>query len=473
MKDYENYDALGLADLVRRKQVSPAELLEAALTRAEAAQKRVNCFSSLLPQMAKAQIEAGLPDGAFSGVPFVLKDLGAALKGAPLTQGSLAYKDYVSPVDAVITERYKAAGLVIFGQTTTPEFGGTTTTESRLFGLTRNPWNLERIAGGSSGGSAAAVASGVVPAAHASDGGGSIRVPAACCGLFGLKPSRGRVPMGPFRTEGWAGLSTNHAVSRSVRDSAALLDAVHGIEPGSRYDASPPVRPYLEEVGRDPGKLRVALWRKAPNGTEPDGDAQAGLDATVKLLLSLGHEVEEASPEINGAEVSASLTRIVSSHLANSVDLWGEARGKPVGEDELESVTATMIRNARAFTAVQVARDDVTLQTAAIAYARLMQRYDVTLSPTITSKPEMLGVLSLSPPNVGDFIKAIARFPAHCAFYNQTGTPAMSVPLHWTDDNLPLGIMFGAAYGNESLLFRLAGQLEKAQPWFKRTAPRT
>ena len=274
MNDYESYDALGLADLVRRKQVTPSELLDAALTRAKAAQTRLNCFSSILPGHARKQIDAGLGDGPFAGVPFALKDLGAALKGAPLTSGSLAYKDYVADYDAVLTERYKAAGLVIFGQTTTPEFGGTTTTESTLFGATRNPWNLERIAGGSSGGAAAAVAAGVLPAAHASDGGGSIRVPAACCGLFGLKPSRGRMPMGPMRTEGWGGFSINHAISRSVRDSAALLDATHGIETGSRYAAPAPERPYLDEVGRDPGKLRVALWRKAANGTMPDADAQ-------------------------------------------------------------------------------------------------------------------------------------------------------------------------------------------------------
>ncbi|BCW89132.1 6-aminohexanoate-cyclic-dimer hydrolase [Alphaproteobacteria bacterium SO-S41] len=472
MNDYESYDALGLADLVRRKETTPAELLDAALTRAEAAQARINCFSSILPGHARAQLEAGLPDGPFTGVPFALKDLGAALKGAPLTSGSLAYKDYVADYDATLTARYKAAGLVIFGQTTTPEFGGTTTTESKLFGLTRNPWDLERIAGGSSGGAAAAVAAGVIPLAHASDGGGSIRVPAACNGLFGLKPSRGRMPMGPYRTEGWGGFSTNHCVSRSVRDSAALLDVSHGIETGSRYDAPAPERPYLDEVGRDPGKLRVALWRKAPNGTLPDADAQRGLDATVKLLLSLGHEVEEAEPEIDGPQLAQTLTMMVSAHLAASIDLWGEQRGKPVGEDELEAVTWAMTRNAKKFGAIEMARNEVTLQLAAIAYAKLMQRFDVTLSPTITRKPELLGVLSLSPKDMGGFAKAISTFPAHCAFYNQVGAPAMSVPLHWTDDGLPLGIMFGAAYGNEGLLYRLAGQLEQAQPWFNKRAPR-
>lgn len=471
VQGYENYDALGLADLVRRRDVSAAELLDEALARAEKAQARVNCFSALHPDLARQQIAEGIGDGPFAGVPFLLKDLGAGLKGTRLTQGSKAFRDFVAEEDSVLTSRYKAAGLVPFAHTTTPEFGNTTTTESALFGATLNPWDPTRIAGGSSGGSAAAVASGVVPLAHASDGGGSIRVPAACCGLFGLKPSRGRIPMGPGRTEGWGGFSTNHAVSRSVRDSAALMDVSHGIEPGSRYVAPAPERPFLEEVGRDPGKLRIALWRTAPNGTVPDADAQKGLDATVKLLLSLGHEVEEAAPDIDGPAVAATLGRMVSAHLAASLDLRAEQLGRPLEQDELEPVTRAMARNAQKTSGIQMARDETTLQIAAIAYARFMQRYDVTLSPTITRKPERLGVLSLSPPDMAAFSEAIASFPAFCAFYNQTGTPAMSVPLHWTDDNLPLGMMFGAAYGNEALLFRLAGQLEKAQPWFDRRAP--
>jgi amidase/6-aminohexanoate-cyclic-dimer hydrolase len=468
MKDYGKHDALGLAALVKAREVSAQELLAEALARAEAAQASVNCFSSILPGHAKAQIAAGLGEGPFAGVPFALKDLGAALKGAPFTQGSRLYKDYVSPYDSVLTERYKRAGLVIFAQTTTPEFGGTTTTESVLFGKTRNPWNRDRIAGGSSGGAAAAVAAGVIPAAHASDGGGSIRVPAACCGLFGLKPSRGRMPMGPARTEGWGGFSINHAVTRSVRDSAALLDATHGVEPGSRYCAPAPERPFLQEVSRAPGKLRVALWRKAPNGTMPGPEAQAGLDAAVKLLLSLGHEVEEAEPAIDGPAVAATLAPVISAHIAANLDAVAEARGKPIQPDELEPITQAMTANGRALPATALARHDIVLQQAAIIFAQFMDRFDVTLSPTITRPPDPLGVLDLSPSDTGKWIQAVTTFAAHCGFYNQTGTPAMSVPLHWTADGLPLGIMFGAAYGHEATLYRLAGQLEQAAPWAAR-----
>ena len=471
MKDYDRYDALGLAELVRRKEVTPLELLDAAVSRAEAAQDRFNCFSALFPDKARAQIDAGLPDGPFTGVPFVLKDLGAALNGAPLTQGSRLFKDYVADYDATLTTRYKAAGLAIFGQTTTPEFGGTTTTESILFGDTLNPWNTERIAGGSSGGAAAAVAAGVLPLAHASDGGGSIRVPAACCGLFGLKPSRGRMPMGPYRTEGWGGFSTNHAVSRSVRDSAALLDVSHGVEIGSRYVAPAPERPYLDEVGRDPGRLRVALRRQAPNGTMPDSDAQAGLDRTVALLTSLGHEVVEDEPAFDGAKLGPVMGAMVGTHMTAALDILAEQRGRPIGEDEVEAVTWAMMRNARAVDGVTMARHEATLQLSAIAFGEFMQKYDVVLSPTIMRAPLKLGVLSLSPKDMGAFIEAITTFPSHCALYNQTGAPAMSVPLHWTDDGLPLGMMFGAAYGNESLLFRLAGQLEQAAPWFDKRPP--
>ena len=368
-----------------------------------------------------------------------------------------------------LTQRYLSAGLVPFGRTTVPEMGISASTEALAYGgPTRNPIHTEHSAGGSSGGAAALVAAGVLPMAHANDGAGSIRIPAACCGVFGLKPSRGRMPMGPYRTEGWGGFSINHAVSRTVRDSAALLDATHGIETGSRYVAPEPERAYLEEVGRDPGKLRVALWLKAPNGTAPDDDARRGIDATVKLLLSLGHEVEEASPDIDGPKLAATLTAMVGAHLAASVELWGEQRGRPVADDELEPVTLAMVRNAKTTGGIEMARNEVIIQLAAIAYAKLMQRFDVTLSPTITRKPEVLRVLSLNPPDMREFARAIASFPAFCSFYNQTGAPAMSVPLHWTEDGLPLGMMFGAAYGNEGLLYRLAGQLEQAQPWFDR-----
>ena len=478
MKEYGEYDGLGLAELVRTRQVSAGELLDAAVTRAEAAQETLNCFSALYPDMAKTQLEGGVGDGPFAGVPFVTKDLAVEVKGAPLTNGSVAWKGYVATRDSVLTERYRKAGLVFFGQTTSPEYGLTTTTESTLYGQTRNPWDVTRTSGGSSGGASAAVAAGVLPVAQASDGGGSIRIPASCTGLFGIKPSRGRVPMGPGRTEGWNGMSTVHAVSRSVRDSAALLDACHGRETGSRYVAPPPERPYLEEVSRTPGKLRIALWRKAPNGTLPDADAEAGLKATAKLLESLGHEVVEAGPELDGEALAKYALFTISANIAAAFDDRSAMIGRTIGADEMEPITAAMAALGRTVPMVELAKANNLFNAAAITYEQFMDDggFDLTLSPVTHRAPDKLGTMALTLD--GDAMgQAIAGFGAHCPIFNQTGCPAMSVPLHWTGPTdeapggLPIGMMFGGRLGAESLMFQLAGQLEQAQPWAGRRPP--
>jgi amidase/6-aminohexanoate-cyclic-dimer hydrolase len=476
--EYADHDGLALAGLVKDGQVTPSELLEAAVSRAEKAQARVNCFAALYPDLAREQIAKGGLEGPYAGVPFVTKDLAVGVKGAPLTGGSRAYKDTVAADDTTLTQRYRAAGLVFFGSTTTPEFGLTLTTESTLYGQTRNPWDRTRIAGGSSGGAAAAVASGVLPVAHASDGGGSIRIPAACCGVFGLKPSRGRTPMGPSRTEGWNGLSTVHVVSRTVRDSAALLDLTHGPETGSRYIATPPVRPYLSELDRDPRPLRIALWRTAPNGTKPDADAAAGLDATAKLLERLGHVVVEAGPILNGEALGKAALFTISANIAAQLDEHGEARGRPVGDDEIEPVTAGMVRLGRTVPMLELAKANNAFITAAIQYEHFLDAggFDMTLSPTLHRAPDLLGTMALTadPQKMGE---AIAGFAPHCAVFNQMGAPAMSVPLHWTaptptaPGGLPIGMMFGARYGQEGLLLNLAAQLERAAPWAHRKPP--
>lgn len=471
-------DGLGLAQLVRDKKISPSELLDATLARAEKAQERINCFAALYPGLAREQIAKGGPQGPYGGVPFVTKDLAVGVKGAPLTGGSRAYRDTVSAEDTTLTKRYREAGLVFFGSTTTPEFGLTLTTESTLYGQTRNPWDRTRIAGGSSGGAAAAVAAGVLPVAQASDGGGSIRIPAACCGVFGLKPSRGRVPMGPSRTEGWNGLSTVHVVSRTVRDSAALLDLTHGPETGSRYIATPPARPYLSELEKDPRALRIALWRTAPNGTKPDADAAAGLEATAKLLESLGHIVVEAGPILNGEALGKAALFTISANIAAQLDEHGQARGRPVGDDEIEPITAGMVQLGRTVAMAELAKANNTFITAAIQYEHFLDAggFDLTLSPTLHRAPDLLGTMALTADRqkMGE---AVAGFAPHCAVFNQIGAPAMSVPLHWTAPTatapagLPIGMMFGARYGAEGLLLNLAGQLERAAPWAHRRPP--
>ncbi len=473
MKDYAKYDALGLAELVRTGQVKAEDVLEAALSRAEAAQKELNCFANLFPDIAREQIDNGLPNGPFKGAPFPTKDLTVGIKGAPLTNGSRGWKDHVAAQDSVITERYRAAGLTLFGATTSPEFGLTTSTESMLHGETRNPWNVKRTSGGSSGGASAAVAAGVVPLAQASDGGGSIRIPAACTGLFGIKPSRGRIPMGPGKTENWLGLSTVHAVSRTVRDSAALMDATHGSEPGARYHAPPVIGSYLSAVTEEPKPLKIALWLEAPNGIKPDGDATVGLKNTVKLLETLGHTVEEAAPALDGAALGEGMLKTICAAMAATFEARSLELGREMGEDDFEPVTLHYIKLGQTTPMLELYKADAAFQSAAITFEHFLTEggYDLVLAPTLSRQPETLGVLSLNPKDFKAYGEAVMSFAPWCAPFNQMGAPAMSVPLHWTDDDLPLGMMFGAGYGNERLLFQLAGQLERAAPWVDRRPP--
>ena len=390
-----------------------------------------------------------------------------------MTNGAQAWKDYVSPYDSVITERYKRAGLTLFGTTTSPEFGLTTTTESRLYGQTRNPWDVTRTSGGSSGGASAAVAAGVVPAAQASDGGGSIRIPAACCGLFGMKPSRGRTPMGPATTEGWNGQSVTHAVSRTVRDNAALLDASHGREPGSRYDAPAPDGSFMSALDADPKPLRIALWSTAPNGTKPDAEAQAGLDHTRALLETLGHVVEEAGPVMDGDALGKGVLMTISAAMAMIMEDREKALGRELGPDDMEVVTLRMREFGKTVPMAELMRANQAAINAAMAYEHFLDegQYDFTLSPTLSREPDPLGRLSLSPDDLDDYGQAVTTFAPWCAVFNQMGAPAMSVPLHWSTNNLPIGMMFGGRCGTERDLFKLAGQLERAAPWADRKPP--
>lgn len=473
MDDYASHDAMGLAELVRKGDVSAKELLSEAVKRAEKVQPELNCFSAMFASYAEKQIEDGLPEGPFTGVPMAVKDLGFEIKGQPITNGSLAFRGNVAQHDSVMSERYRAAGFTLFGQTTSPEFGLTTTTESSLYGQTRNPWDTTRTSGGSSGGASATVAAGVIPMAHASDGGGSIRIPAGCTGLFGMKPSRGRTPMGPMTTEGWNGQSTHHAVSRSVRDNAALLDVTHGREIGSRYDAPAETRSYLSALEKDPKPLKIALWDTAPNGTKPDSDAAAGLTATAKLLEELGHTVEVAGPEFDGEALGKGLLATVSAAIAMVMEARGEALGRELGPDDMEPITARFVEMGNAMPMKELMKATQSSITAGLIYDRFLVEggYDMILSPTMARVPDKLGVLSLAPESMDGYTEAVTSFAAWCAISNQAGSPAMSVPLHWTAENLPIGMMFGARCGQEWELYQLAGQLERAAPWAHRRPP--
>ena len=468
-EDYRRQDATALAALIRDKEVSATEVIETAIARAQAVNASINAIVEPLYDKAR---QAALHPGAgpFAGVPWAVKDLGHPIAGVRLTGGSRAFKDFVSDHDGGSVPRFKAAGLNIICTSTSPEFGLTTTTESVLNGRTRNPWNLERTAGGSSGGSAALVAAGVMPAAHATDGGGSIRVPASCCGLVGLKVSRGRNPVADGRTEGWNGLGVSHAVTRSVRDTAALLDATHGPELGSRYVAPPPVGTFLEAVGRAPGKLRIALQRSAFTSATIDPDCIAAIEAAAKLCESLGHTVEEAQPKLDGDALGSAMGRIVMVHSALTMDARADVLGRPLTEDDMEAATWVMVQIGRATTATQLAQADNIFMAAAIEMAKFQEIYDVILSPTLAQAPVPLGVVSLDH-TLQEYGAAIGAFSPLTAIHNQTGQPAISLPLHWSADGLPIGVQFAGRLGAEELLLSLAAQLEQAQPWFDRVAP--
>ena len=467
----DDHDALGLAKLVRDKAVSPAELLDMAVARAEASNPRFNFMAQKHYDYARAAIARGLPKGHFTGVPWLLKDLNTYIAGELTEQGSLYYKGNRATVTSELVKRHERAGLVIFGKTTVPEFGLTGTTESRATGLTRNPWNPDYTSGGSSGGASSAVAAGVIPGAHATDGGGSIRVPASCCGLFGLKPSRGRVPMGPPRSEGWGGMAIHHAVTWSVRDSAALLDATHGIERGSRYGAPTSERSFLEEVLRKPGRLRIALNVTTPRGSPVDPECVAAARDAAKLCESLGHHVEEAAPKVDHAALGRAVFTIISASIAADLRAREAATGIVAGPEMIETVTRAFYDMGMKTSGVDFAQANSDLLVAATTVADFMENYDLLLSPTLASPPVKLGILGLSPADVGAYMKAVTEFGPFSALFNQTGQPSMSVPLAMSKAGLPIGVMFSARYGDEATLFRLAGQLERAAPWGGRRPP--
>jgi amidase len=465
---YLAYDGLGLAELVAKGDVTPRELLEAAIERLEATNAKINCIAAKLYDQGRKQITDGLAKGSFTGVPFLLKDLSVNLAGAATGSGSAFFQEDIPAGDSTLVARYKNAGLVIFGKTTTPELGLTGTTESVAHGLTKNPWNLERTTGGSSGGAGAAVAASIVPMANASDGAGSIRTPASCCGVFGLKPTRARVPSGPTRLEGWNGLGTIHAVTRSVRDNAALLDASAGSDVGDPYAAPPPVRAFLKEVGADPGKLRIALMLSPTSGAAVDPVCVAAARDAAKLCQDLGHIVEEKQPPIDHAAINAGMLATLCVSTTTALDARASRLGRAVTENDVEPVTWYFYQEGKKITGLAYAAARAAFDQAGRAMAAFQQTYDVILSPTLAKPPVKLGVLSLSPANFNDYVREVSAFGPFTALANICGQPAMSVPLYWSPDGLPVGVMFAGRFGEEATLFRLAGQLETARPWFNR-----
>jgi Asp-tRNA(Asn)/Glu-tRNA(Gln) amidotransferase A subunit family amidase len=465
-EDYVAADATAWAERVRKGEVTALELLDAAIARAEAVNPKINAIAVKAYDMARAAAKAGMR-GALAGVPWAIKDMYQTVEGVELTNGSRAYTNVVGKSDAELVKRYKAAGLNVFCTSTAPEFAISATTESTRHGLTRNPWDLSRTSGGSSGGASALVSAGVMPAAHATDGGGSIRGPAFCCGLFGLKPSRGRVPIAPGRTEGWLGCSTGHAVTRTVRDSALLLDVSHGPEAGSRYEARPPRTTFLDAVKRAPGKLRIAYhWDTRP-GTTPDPECIAAVEDAAKLCADLGHVVEHAAPKLDHGALGTAFGVGVVTAVAAAIEGRAAELGRENIDDLLEQVTREYSTYGRGLTAVQLNAANNAFMAAALTIAEFQKTYDLILSPTMGQPPVKLGVCALMQP-ARDCDAGHRAFSCFTAIYNQTGQPAANVPLTWTKDNLPVGVQFAARTGDEELLFSLAAQLEEARPWFNR-----
>jgi amidase/6-aminohexanoate-cyclic-dimer hydrolase len=464
-KEYAAYDALGLGELIAGKHVTPEEMLEAAIDLVEAVNPRINAVVQKTYDDGRAAIRAGLPPGPLSGVPYLMKDLYAWQKGARIGNGSRLYDGFVADHDFTLVERYKAAGLVTFGRTNTPEFGLNAATEPVVNGPTRNPWNLERSAGGSSGGAAAAVAAGMVPAAHGTDGGGSIRIPAANCGLFGLKPNRARNPAGPDVGEGWSGLACGHALTRTVRDSAALLDATSGPAPGDPYWAPPPARPFLQEVGADPGRLRIALMTKSHAGTPVHPECVKGTESVATLCEELGHHVEEAAPAYDVETFRFAWRTIVAGNLRSGLDARLEVLKREQRPDDVERITALLAEQGRRHTARDYARALVIIHGVGRRFGAFFQKYDLLLSPVLAEPPLPLGATDMMGDDLEAYNERLFRLIPFTPQFNVSGGPAASLPLHWTADGLPVGIQFGADFGNEAVLFRIASQLEQARPW--------
>jgi amidase/6-aminohexanoate-cyclic-dimer hydrolase len=464
-EDYRNADAVTWAERVRRREVSARELIETAIARAEAINPKINAIAQRIYE--RAITEAVSLQGPLAGVPWATKDLYQSVEGVALTNGSVAFKGNVASTDSELVRRFRNAGLNVFCTSTAPELGISATTESTFYGETRNPWDLTKTSGGSSGGASALVSAGVLPAAHATDGGGSIRGPASCCGLFGLKPSRGRVPIAPGRTEGWFGCSTSHAVTRSVRDSAVLLDVTHGPEPGSRYVAPPPFGTFASALEKPPRKLRIAFhWETRP-GIAPHAECVAAVESAATLCEQLGHIVQPAAPRLDLERLGRAFGCAVLTAVAVAVHRRARERGVSSLDDQLEETTRAYVRIGQAFPAVTLYAANDAFMEAALSVSQFMETYDVILSPTMGSPPVQLGSASLMQP-ADKFDAATMAFSCFTAVYNQTGQPAMSVPLHWTPQGLPVGVQFAARFGEEQLLLSLARQLEEARPWFNR-----
>ncbi len=489
-EEYRQYDAVGLAQLVQKGAVQPIELIEIAIARAEAVNPAIHAISYKLYDLARTMAHAVDAEAPFAGVPFLIKELGIHVKDTPMRRGSAGYRNYISDADSVLTRKFRSSGLTFLGKSNTPEFGLTPYTEPQAYGPTRNPWNTEHTAGGSSGGSGAGVAAGIVPIATASDGGGSIRIPASCNGLFGIKPSRGRLSLGMQAGEWWSGAVVEGCVSRSVRDSAVFLDVMSGNAPGELYLTPPQQRPYAQEVATPPGALRIGFSNKHTLGHTTHPECLRAVEQTVKLLETLGHRVEEVNLPYEEKDLTETFLMMVVGECAADLEELSRFLGRKVRLRDVETTTYSLHLLGKAFKAKDFAWQKRNWNDLARRMGVFHQSWDLLLTPTVSLPPFKIGALqpagselsalriintfglsSLLKQMIAPLADKTFSYIPHTAIANMTGQPSMSVPLHWTDDHLPVGVMFTAALGREDVLFRLAGQLEEAQPWFDKTPP--
>jgi amidase len=490
--EYQNLDGLAIADLIRRKEISPREAVTSAITCIEELNPRLNAVVHQMFDRALRDTESVIPDGPFPGVPFLLKDLLAWFEGEPITSGSRLFRHWKPPFDSEITRRYKRAGLIVVGKTNTPEFGLVPFTESELLGICRNPWNPAVTTGGSSGGSGAAVASRMVPMAGGGDGGGSIRIPASCCGVFGLKPTRGRTPTGPVQGELWRGAVVEHVLTRSVRDSAAMLDAIAGPDVGAPYFAPPPVRPFLDEVRTPPGRLRIAFTVEPTLGLTIHPDCAKAVVDAARLLESLGHDVVEDTFDVDRESFNTAFLTVVCVETAAELDIAAKLLKREVHRSDVEVATWALALIGRSVSGPEYATAVRYLQRASREIGEFFERYPVHLSPVLAGPPfphgalqppasektamSVLGALRAS--KVMKAMGALERaagtvfeWMSYTPIANATGQPAMSVPLSWNDAGLPIGVHFTGRYADEATLFRLAAELEIAAPWREKRPP--
>jgi amidase len=484
-QEYRQYDALGLAELIRKKEILSSEVLELAIARAEAVNPKLNAIIYPFYERARRQVAVTSPETPFAGVPFLLKDLSIELAGTPFSQGCSALRGNESIRTSEMVRRLEESGLVFLGKTNTPEFGLTPYTEPQAFGPTHNPWDLSCTPGGSSGGSAAAAAAGIVPLATGSDGGGSIRIPASCCGLFGLKPSRGRVSMGPQYGELWQGATMENCLSRSVRDSAALLDVIRGNMPGDPFPVHTPKRPYLEEVDKTPDTLHIGFSVDHPLGHQVDPECVEAVRKTAALLENLGHQVEEVPFLFQRRDLAEAFIFMIMGETAATVSNLQEHLGRPPTRRDVEPSTWALALLGRSLSAEQFVMAIHRWNEVARRSGEFHQRYDILLTPVTAMPPFQTGHLQpsgaerqlislvnrfnlgwLAKSNIDQLAEKIFSYIPFTPLANMTGQPSMSVPLHWTEEGLPVGSMFTAPMGREDMLYRLAGQLERTQPWF-------